>query len=582
MSLIDDIVSAVTEFLNLAWQFLQGYDTAGPRAPQDPAPRFVICASLLTFLGGCSPTFQATVQPQSTQLQGLAGLGEMRVQGAAPGASGCKSGGVLVTSGGGTTPSVFRTASIPVGGPLAATTVDSASLQLNKTDNFISADNHVLRLQDGTLYISWLYSSSAPLAQKPTWWDAVAGPPNNLPAGSRGSMLQLTSTNCGNSWTRLPDLDSAVVADGYWGWPQGTGDDNKAPWVGGWDRQEVYADPFTGRLYATIRATTSTLPGYTDHSDDAYLLFYSGDGGKNWTLSPIRFPAWEPLSMTTTPSGRLFLAHCMGTEDGTRLSVSWVDPKDLGGNSPTGSTIIANGTGKFDECGTLPQDKLPVGVTFEYLSHVSLSRIGANSADSIRITYPRVEDGKQVSYVMGLSFGADGNPLLVPLNVVRAHDDGGAVLFASFIESDGPEAKQTNVAVLYWLETTGAGTIVTRYAVVKDGWEWTSPADLSLAGGVRADWKPDGSWIGHYIRGGFHADANGFYYVALWPENGVPTMNMVTVERAVATSAPQKPAQWGNAKPAPLGPALKLRVLKAPQQDRDGVLRGSNSRPNTR
>jgi hypothetical protein len=526
----------------------------------------------MMFLAGCTPTFSVKTQDQSTRLQGLGGLGEMRVQGVPLGTYACQSGAAVVTSGGGTPPAVFRAEALPAGGSLAATAIDSATLQLQQTDNFISADNHVLHLQDGTLYISWLYSSSAPLTPKPSWWDAVAGPPNNFPAGSRGSMLQLISSDCGKTWTRQPDLDSAVIGNGYWGWPQGGANGNE-PWIGGWDRQEIYADPYNGRLYATIRAITSTLIGYKDHPDDAYLLFYSDDQGRNWTLSPMRFASWEPLSMTSTPSGRLFLAHCVGTDQGNRLVVDWVDPQDIGNGSSTGSVVIANGTGTFDECGTLQQNALPAGVAFEYLAHVSLSRIGANNADSIRIAYPRIENGRQVRFVMGLTFGADGKPVVVPLNVVRARDAGGSVLYASFVEPDGPEAKNTNVAVLYWIETTGAGRLTARYAAVKDGWEWTAPATLSVASATPYDWIPDGSWIGHYIRGGFHADANSFYYIALWPENGVPTLNTVTLSRQAAVSPTTKSARWTSAKPAP--PAAGLRVLAAPKQDREGVLNPS-------
>lgn len=494
----------------------------------------------------------------------------MRVQDVPPGTTDCQNGGVVITSGLGVRPTVIRTNSLPTGSPLSAFVLSRAALNLDGTDSFISNDNHVLHLQDGTLYISWLYSSSAPLTPKPSWWDAVAGPPHNLPPGSRGSMLQLISSDCGNTWTRLPDLDSGVIDNGYWGWPQGPSN----PWIGGWDRQEIYADPFNGRLYATIRATTSTLSGYQDHPDDAYLLFYSDDHGKNWTLSPMRFATWEPLSMTSTPSGRLFLAQCVKTNQGKRLIVEWIDPQDIGNSHSTGSTVIANGTGKFDECGTLPQSDLPAGVTSEFLANVSLSRIGANNTNSIRIAYPRVIDGRQVRFVMGLTFGADDNPLVVPLKVVRAHDNNGDILYASFIEPDGPEAKTTNVSVLYWLETTNAGKLMARYSAVKDGWEWTPPANLSIAGGTPYDWTPNDAWIGHYIRGGFHADATDFNYIALWPENGVPTMNIVRVPRNDAVSSTTKSAQWSSA--SPVQPAdANIHILASPHQDRGGLLNPS-------
>ncbi|HXO20262.1 MAG TPA: hypothetical protein VOA87_10120 [Thermoanaerobaculia bacterium] len=534
-------------------------------------------ASLL--LAACSPTFTASVQTSRTQLAVAAGLGEMRAQGAAAGGSGCQTAGLIVTSGGGTAPEVL-TAALPAGMPLTATALAPSTLQLAATDNFVSADNHVLRLPSGAWYLSWLFSSSATLPSQPEWWDAVAANGSGLPAGSRGSMLQLTSSDCGAHWTRLPDVDSAVIDSGRWAWPQGVNDDKTQPWVGGWDRQEVYADPFSSRLYVTVRAVSGTLQQFAaEHAADAYLLLYSDDGS-HFNKSPIELPSWEPLTMTTTPSGRLFLAHCVGTAQGNRVVVYWIDPGDVAGASaPTGSTVIANGSGTFDECGTLSQSALPANVTVEYQAIVSLSRIGSGKADTVRVAYPRIENGRQVRFVIGISVGKDGTALQVPLNVVRAADPDGQVLFGSFVESDGAEASTTNAAVLYWLETTHAGELVARYSAVKDGWDWTAPADLSLAGGARAAWIPDGTWIGHYIRGGFFADASAYRYVALWPENGVPSLNVVSVPRGAAPPKAKSAAKWSQAKRAAPHGARTLRVQPAPHQDREGVLRPAAAIP---
>ncbi len=539
----------------------------------------MIAVPVLFLLTGCAANLKAVVKASRAPLinqQGTAisGLGEMRAQ-AVPAGAGCDSGGLVVTSGGGHPPELL-TAALPAGGSLAATAVASDSLQLVPTDNFVSADQHVLRLANGQLYVSWLYSSSAALTPQPDWWDVVAGNGSGLPASSRGSMLQLISKNCGQTWTRLPDLDSAVVDGGKWAWPQGSGADNTTPWIGGWDRQEIYADPFGGRLFATMRATTGTLPQYAaQHADDSYLFLYSDDNGHNWIKSPIQFPAWEPLFMTSTPSGRLFLGHCIGTDQGNRVVVYWIDPKDLGGSAPTGSTVIGNGTGTFNECETLAQDKLG-NVTVEYQPLVSLSRMGTSTSqrDTVRVAYPRLENGRQVRFVIGVSVGPDGSALQIPLQVIRATDANGSVLFATFVESDGSDARLTNVAMLYWLETTNGGTLVARYAMVKDGWEWTTPADLSVSNGTRLEWNPDGSWIGHYIRGGFYADASAFRYVALWPENGVPTVNVVSVARDVAKPKHKSARKWAKAKQVSPHAARTLVVAPGPVQDRDGVSRG--------
>ncbi len=534
---------------------------------------FAILAAASLLLVACSPTFTATVQTSRTQLAAAAGLGEMRAQGAAAGTSGCQAAGLIVTSGGGTIPEVL-TAALPAGTPLTATTVAPSTLHLAATDKFVSDDNHVLRLPSGAWYLSWLFSSSAALPSQPEWWDAVAGNGSGLPAGSRGSILQLTSSDCGAHWTRLPDIDSAVIDGGKWAWPQGMGDDKTKPWIGGWDRQEVYADPFSSRLYITVRAIAGTLQQFAgEHAADSYLLLYSDDGS-HFKKSPIELPAWEPLTMTTTPSGRLFLAHCVGTDQGNRVVVYWIDPDDVAGASaPTGSTVIANGSKTFDECGTLAQSALPANVTFEYQPMVSLSRIGSGKADVVRVAYPRIEGGRQVRFVIGISVGKDGTALQVPLKVVRAADADGQVLFASFVESDGAEASTTNAAVLYWLETTHAGELVARYSAVKGAWDWTPPADLSLAGGARAAWSPDGTWIGHYIRGGFFADASAYRYVALWPENGVPSLNVVSVPRGTAAPQGGSALKWRHAKRAAPHGARALSVRPGPRQDHEGTLR---------
>src|SRR5262249_3777956 len=94
-------------------------------------------------------------------------------------------------------------------------------------------------------------------------------------------------------------------------WPADDSHPQPFPNLGGWDREEVYTDPWTGRVYIGMSGNGG-IPD--DNAAGAKyqdtLLFRSGDGGATWTSLPITGLS-TPVMMTSIPS-RLFLFTCSG------------------------------------------------------------------------------------------------------------------------------------------------------------------------------------------------------------------------------------------------------------------------------
>src|SRR5205823_10226703 len=114
---------------------------------------------------------------------------------------------------------------------------------------------------------------------------------------------------------------------------QGTNPDGTPMWwIGDGDREELYVCPFTGYVYLTSRVTSGPY-GPLDPIDtgvvprrDTYLLFMSRDNGQAWDLISEDLPAVEPLIMTSTPDGRLFLFQIVGWQPTVYFTETPVGP----------------------------------------------------------------------------------------------------------------------------------------------------------------------------------------------------------------------------------------------------------------
>lgn len=207
---------------------------------------------------------------------------------------------------------------------------------LGSEESPLAIDNMIVRLKSGELLLirqsqthAAVTAPSAAVLSFEKWRDYIAG--------SRGVQAIWRSLEHGRKWMRLPNLDSAIILDGKCGWPQ---EASGKPWVGGWDRPEAYVDPWRGTVFLTVGCVAGTVPAYRDHYFEHEILFASQDEGATWNAL-FFMPRWEPVVMTSTQDGRLFLAHAIGMNaTSLRCHLYWLDPP---WTSITGETDVFYG-----------------------------------------------------------------------------------------------------------------------------------------------------------------------------------------------------------------------------------------------
>src|SRR5439155_781024 len=154
--------------------------------------------------------------------------------------------------------------------------LDAAS-QINATDN------QLIRLQDGSLLASkngYIWSDLSP---KPAWFDTTSIAVGGVTTGrARNAVFIFRSTDGGVSWVLLSFIDSAVVEGGKYGWPQ-PGSTPGTFGVGGFDRTELYQDPWSGDIFVSGHGDGGpyTLRGKTTENH-AGVIFRSQNNGMTW------------------------------------------------------------------------------------------------------------------------------------------------------------------------------------------------------------------------------------------------------------------------------------------------------------
>jgi hypothetical protein len=177
-------------------------------------------------------------------------------------------------------------------------------------------DNMVVPLHDGSVLVAmggptW----NDNLGRHPAWWghdypDASSPTVRTGQAAGQRAFLAFWHVQChverGRerlSWTNSGIIDAATLpgrdirqsmhSGGYCALnPSG---------IGGWDRPEIYVDPFrTSRIYQELRCTLLDKKG--DTRDDTDTVYISDDLGQNWRLG-LALPPAQFHSMATTTHG---------------------------------------------------------------------------------------------------------------------------------------------------------------------------------------------------------------------------------------------------------------------------------------
>lgn len=447
--------------------------------------------------------------------------------------------------------------------------------------DFGSADNQIVRLANGDLLLFWLGSTWTDFTDAsgnhPEWWNDTTQP------GQRGAMHVWRSHDCGDTWLYDTTMDSAKMKvpdpagdpsdqndEGRCAWPQ-DGTLNGGYWPGGWDREQVYVDPFEDRVYVSAGCASGTAKletpvlecdsGFTNceiesitsdlhpgRNQQATVIFASSSPDASDLASAptsvVGGTRRTPAAITTTAAGSLFIHQCLGADEPTLH-------RQKQPSSGTYDSFVAhslsNATGLKD-CTRLPGDRLPAGdpkknaellvgdprVLAENLSISRVWRPAASGLRIVRLAYPAVEGyaqtngkvtaGRQVWMVTTVVNKADGDVFPIITHRVSAKDPKGSVLQAAFVETDRNELDDDDedAALLYWIEEipdpagVPAGKLVVRGQVVRDSTDWSDVFTLS------DEWTPvfkDDGWRGDFMHGAFYYADGKLHFVAQWTQS---------------------------------------------------------------
>lgn len=401
-------------------------------------------------------------------------------------------------------------------------------------------DQLTVQLANGDVLLAWNGASriaDANLASSAAWWDtwptADGKAPSPYPPGSkrdglRPAILLWRWSSANDSWNAGSSLDAAyaggVAADGTVHKDQCA---QGVPWVKGFDRPELYADPWGvkpddiahQRLYLT---TSCSRPD----GDDAEQVYVSPDSGTSWT-GHLRLPNGHTV-LTASPSGRLFMVQYGADDTGNGTPVLWWSD-DQGASLASATPIGA----PFDVGYHTAKERFPAAVlqcsdTGAGPPWIYPLAIGAAGPSAIFVAYPSVEtatvDGRSVKrQVLAVTLvlvpmKPDAVPMVLPVGVIRAKAPSGSVIMSSMITDS--RGVGNPASLLYWMETAGRPkspcvdpvTVSARYALLGvQSPLMSDPADLSDPAGfalhMPSPVDPTNWSFGDYMKGSSYYDA---------------------------------------------------------------------------
>lgn len=528
--------------------------------------RMIRSTSMLVIvltLAGCKGACEVSNEPSPTPggAVQLTASGDSYVEitaaAAAPTGSGpCKDGMILIGAGNGTQRVLMGHLQSPLPASFDLAELDKTTVTWKKLSATIDppptavteapegSDSQAARLANGDLLLMWNGSTKSPLPNSASlsWWNDWGTTGNVIPSGMeprfpsgqrdgyRHAHLIWRYSCAQGKWltTRMLDGGMAQALDQK-GKLQ-TGHCVKgAPGVAGFDRPELYVDPWgvNGSEQRIFVSTRCVQP----NGDDSTQVFMSPDTGANWNPSGIRLAASTPVVMTSTFNGRLFMLQPGG---------QWGLVPTLHYSDDNGASL-ASVAGGYDISYPNPQPGEPTkfqlsqlkgqvtGVGEANSANISLARTGKNAVLAV---YPAVEvaqvNGKLVmrqvaAVVWVVTKDKNEAPNVTPVKIIRAQAADGSVLMPTFIQDDRPDPSiRTNL--LYWVETTSQPAnntdpvkLLARY-ITFTGVANDTEQLLSDPGGWEMNNREDYKAMGDYMRGSFYAHDGKMNFVAVWPQ----------------------------------------------------------------
>ncbi len=460
------------------------------------------------------------------------------------------------------TTSITTEHDFPIGPPIAP-------------NQIVWTDNQLVRLKDGSLLAaknSCVWDDIRP--NPPVWFDEplVYGCVS-AQSRQRGSVHLFRSTDCGSCWPLRSIIDFATILNGKYGYPRPSkfvnphlpnsdvqtdvdpndqfidANGNRLWWIGGGDRIEVYACPFTGYLYLTTRNISGPYyhkpDNYIAPGRDAYVVFYSKDSGQTWQAINKEFPGCESLVMTSTPNGRLFLFQVcsdplvyFSTQPVNAAAIPEISPgypvHYMEGNVPIPAALDLNDDTTSPRDGRYAYEVAQHSITYA----PAISRLSADkSSNKIRVAYQALNtSGRQEYCIVDVDVQNPNQvPVITPLRIIRAENPNDySALFGTFIDPDYidmPDGLISNLSVFYWLEAPRKGLSSKQYAIryiaLEDDHS-SDPAYLSVKDSNPRTWATRQD-IGDYMTGGFFWKDNTLNYLAQWVEPDGIKANIITL-----------------------------------------------------
>lgn len=437
------------------------------------------------------------------------------------------------------------------------------TLNIDSNKESLATDNQIIKLNDGSLLAVKLGFRWSPMTPKPFWADWTTDKWTFYNKGARDAIFIYKSTDCGVSWENIKTIDATEIGFGIPKFRKknqdnnddndNDDDENKCPkpnnsefyHSNGFDRQEVYYDKWTEKIYITTQMASGC---YTKSNGDIVQgidkkgILISSDKGKTWKVLKNGFTNKSGLVMTTNPNGRFFMFSASGKgAKGKPILYFTRNTKDFDLSSL--DSINLSCKKDYPNYPEISQEDLEMHQANEHktfgIARGYSTDSDASAFSSIYVSYPVLNSyGKSEFMIVKVDFKyvAATKKLSVDYkcHAVRASDASRSLGYGTLVESnrqgldlgEGAALKIDTKTFFFYLEsTTGADFTGKEEAAFKGMLINNKTNDFSPKFFLSRDsnnnnrWFTPGKGIGHYTKGAYFVTFSSQNYVAQWSEN---------------------------------------------------------------
>jgi hypothetical protein len=415
----------------------------------------------------------------------------------------CENGRLFFGSG-----SIIKSVSLKAG-PAGISVIAQKSMQFDSPDDlsppFEVYDNHLVATKDGDLIYTVLAVIWQDNIRHKDWWSQTFE--NTLKGknvkGGRGAIFVFRSTNCGDTWERMPTIDAAKLTvageEGFCAWPR----INKAlhtAEAGGWDGHFLYADHFNGNIYLTTPCLSA--------KGDLGLVLMANPQLTEWkVILEVKDAAFWRVPITTLSDGSVVIAY-----PNSSLNKAFVG-------------LSAEPAGPFDEkelaALSFPEDIVSrAGLPDWLYVYPTLARITADKGNKEGYQSATwFNSGGDITYnIERHTHGATLNA-----TTISGAKKGNSVLQGTFVDSTGPKALDgDSPSIFFWLEQVGKSKFQVRFLPFIGGIAMANPEAIS---------NVFSTFTGDYISGTSYRTATGLWKFYLsWNQSGSLQFAEVTIK----------------------------------------------------